>query len=123
MRTLISRGQARESLRVSSFLLIYSIPSSFHGSTRIGRGSGSTRSNAVCESCDNSAHVRERLLHTRQRIMFVDLVFQVHVTRISNRAELLENFGDRHFALTYNALAALDLEIAQILGVHVEQPW
>ena len=40
----------------------------------------------VIESSDHTAHICEGLLHSRQRIVLVDLVFQIDVAWIMNRA-------------------------------------
>src|SRR5881296_4198423 len=70
---------------------------------------------------ERAAHVGERLLHPRQRVISVDLVLEVDVAPEADRLELLEDLGDRDRSLADNALAPLRRQIAQVLGVHVEQ--
>src|SRR5437879_9585782 len=74
------------------------------------------------ETGERAAHVGERLLHPRQRVVGVDLVLEVDVPTVPDRLELLENLGDRDRSLTDDALAAFRRQIAQVLGVHVEHP-
>src|SRR5689334_10847242 len=48
----------------------------------------------------HAAHVRQRLFHTGQRIIGVDLVLEVHVSWISHRFELAEQLGNRQHSFT-----------------------
>src|SRR5256885_5305253 len=75
------------------------------------------------EPGERAAHIGERLLHPRQRVVDVDLVFQVDVTLIPDGLELLENRGDGDRSLADDALTGFGRQIAQVLGVHVEQSW
>src|SRR5213595_2347548 len=73
---------------------------------------------------DRAAHVGERLLHPRQRVIGVDFVLEVDITAIPIAAifQQLEakDCRDRDRSLADNALAPLRRQIAQILRVHVE---
>src|SRR5207248_8454173 len=71
---------------------------------------------------ERAAHVGERLLHPRQRVIGVDFVLEVDVAPKADRLELLEELGDRDRSLADDALAPLRREIGQVFGVHVEQP-
>src|SRR6267143_4806292 len=73
------------------------------------------------ETRKDATHVRERLLHARQRIVGLDLVLQIYVTGVLHSLELPEDLRDRDLSLPDDALTLRHLEVAQILGVHVQQ--
>src|SRR5947207_9160069 len=75
------------------------------------------------EPGERAAHIGDRLLHARQRVVDVDLVLQVDVATVSDRLELFQDRGDGDGALADDALTPLRRQIAQVLGVHVEEPW
>src|SRR6266576_1094883 len=75
------------------------------------------------EPGQRAAHIGERLFHPRQRVIDVDFVLQVDVAPVPAGFELLEDRGDGNRTLADDALTPLGRQIAQILDVHVEQPW
>src|SRR5882762_4647063 len=74
------------------------------------------------EPRERAAHVSERLLHPGQRVIGVDLILQVDVALVPDALELPQDRGDGDDALTHDALTFRGRRIAQVLGVHVEQP-
>src|SRR5437660_2870663 len=51
----------------------------------------------------HAAHVRERTLHSRKRIVLIDLVFQVDVAAVANALQLPEDLRNRHLPFTDDA--------------------
>src|SRR6266550_6703723 len=65
-----------------------------------------------CEPRKHASHVCERLLHSRQRIVLVDLVLEIGVAGITHCPELAENVHDRDLSLADDALTLLHFEVA-----------
>src|ERR1039457_298969 len=69
----------------------------------------------------DAAHVEHGAQHAGQRVLGVDLVFQVDPALVIHLLELLENGGERHDALAHVALALPASEVAQVLDVNVDK--
>src|SRR5438132_1995859 len=69
----------------------------------------------------NAAHIAEGPLHAGQRVLGVDLIFQVDAALVIHFLELLENGREWQVAVAHIALACLFGEVAQILYVHVKE--
>src|ERR1039457_1101102 len=76
---------------------------------------------SALQPSQHAAHVTERVLHARQRIVSVDFVLQIHTASITHLLELLEDAHNRHDALAHIALEGVRLERPQVFDVHVEQ--
>src|SRR2546429_9559016 len=68
------------------------------------------------ETGERAAHVGERLLHPRQRVVGVDLVLEVDVPPEPDRLGLLENLVERGRPLADDGLVGFRRQIAQALG-------
>src|SRR6516165_2167262 len=58
---------------------------------------------------EHTAHVAERALHARHRVVAVDFVLQVDAALVVHLLQLLEDLRERHDAVTHIALAGLGL--------------
>jgi hypothetical protein len=80
------------------------------------------RDAVLCAAGEHAAHVRERDLHPRKRILRVDLVLEVHVAGILDLLERAEDAGDRQLSLPDGDLAVALRHVGEILDVHVVKP-
>src|ERR1051325_63196 len=72
---------------------------------------------------EHASHVGKRLLHSRQWILRLDLVLEVHAALIIHPLELAKELGDRQCTFANDALAVFRRLIAKIFRVNVEEPW
>src|SRR5215471_10601233 len=71
---------------------------------------------------EDALHKSDRTHRTWQRILAVDLIFQVHVSLVTGLLKLPEDRRDRHHAVTHLTLTVLVRLIPEILEMHVQQP-
>jgi hypothetical protein len=65
----------------------------------------------------HAPHVGERLPHSWQWIVGLDLVLETHIAVVPYSLELPENLCDRNLSLAGNTLTLGNFEVTQIFGV------
>src|SRR6202165_3457329 len=83
--------------------------------------SGSSPRRRSSKARQHAPHVGKRLFHSRNRMIDIDLVFEIDIAEILHGLELSKELGDGDLALADDALALLVPEVAKILGMHVEE--
>src|SRR6267143_3048431 len=86
--------------------------------TRFALGSYPRRSRHARE---HAALIGERLLHSRHRIVGLDLVLKIDISGVPHCLELPEDFRNWNLSLPNDALTLRNLEVPQILGVHIQE--
>src|SRR6202453_3301494 len=69
----------------------------------------------------HAAHIGEAPGHAGHRVVGVDLVLQVDEAFVLNGDERFKDGADRHLAVTHGNLALLDVQVGQVLHMHVEE--
>src|SRR5579859_2504358 len=82
-------------------------------------GCGNRRSLPV-HPRQHAPHIRHTFHHARQRRFLMNLILQIHKSRVPNRQQRLENFLHRHLSFANRHLTLFIRKTRQILHVHVE---
>src|SRR5882757_3381021 len=69
----------------------------------------------------HAAHIGEAAGHTGHRVVGVDLVLKVDEACVLIGDERFKDSADRHLAVTHCYLALLDVQVGQVLHMHVEE--
>src|SRR3984957_12803167 len=69
----------------------------------------------------HAAHVGKAAGHARHRVVGVDFVLKVDEAFVLIGDERFKDSADRHLAVTHCYLALLDVEVGQVLHMHVEE--
>src|ERR1700691_6151437 len=69
----------------------------------------------------HAAHIGEAAGHAGHRVVGVDLVLKVDEAFVLIGDERFKDSADRHLAVTHCHLALLDVQVGQVLHMHVEE--